>query len=145
MIIKIRKEEWYMLKKALVILFILTFTVASVYAETAKKKAKSPYKVQVIEATTSDNHLMKGKLVYKKPAKGEKVCYPTIIMLHSLGYSSAHWGSLPAELLKQGYAILAIDLRGHGNSNKDIKFNPKSWAYFTNKTYEKYPSDVLLQ
>ena len=87
---------------------------------------------------------MKAKLVYPKVPKGAKgISYPTIIMLHSLGYCSAQWGSLPEELLKQGYAVLLVDLRGHGMSNKDAKFKVKSWTYFNKSTYQKYPSDVV--
>lgn len=132
-----------MLKKALITCLLFMFTLTSVLAATTVKKTKSPYTTKIVEVTTKDNHIMRAKLQYPKPPKGVKVTYPTIIMLHSLGYCSSQWGALPEELLKLGYAVLMVDLRGHGISNKDTKFRLKSWTYFTNTTYQKYPSDVL--
>ena len=36
-----------------------------------------------------------------------------------------------------------IDLRGHGYSTQDEKFRITSWTYYTDKTFKKYPSDVI--
>lgn len=132
-----------MLKKFLVVIFIMCFTVSSVIAATTTKK-KKPYVTKTIEVTTKDSHLMKAKLMYPRTPKGVKgKTYPTIVFLHSLGYSSSLWGDLPDTFLKQGYAVLLVDLRGHGISNKDLKLRIKSWTYFTPKIYKRYPSDVL--
>lgn len=131
-----------MLKKLLVVILLMFFSVSGVLAATTAKK-KKPYITKVIEVTTQDAHIIKGKLIYPRTPKDVKVApYPTIVFLHSLGYSSTQWGSLPDVFLKQGYAVLLVDLRGHGLSNKDAKFRVKSWTYFTNKIYKKYPSDV---
>lgn len=134
-----------MLKKAFVVIIVLMlFTVSSVFAASSTAKKKKPYIAKTIEVTTKDSHIMKAKLIYPRTPKGVKgKVYPTIIMLHSLGYSSSQWGTLPQEFVKQGYAVLLVDLRGHGLSNKDVKFRLKSWNYFTPKTYNKYPSDVI--
>ena len=134
-----------MLKKAFVVIIVLMlFTVSGVLAATGTTKKKKPYITKTIEVPTKDSHLMKAKLIYPRTPKGVKgKVYPTIIMLHSLGYSSTQWGSIPQEFVKQGYAVLLVDLRGHGLSNKDVKFRLKSWTYFTPVTYKKYPSDVI--
>src|ERR1044071_9524015 len=41
---------------------------------------------------------------------------PGVILLHQRAKDKGSWGSLPAQLVKQGYAVIAIDLRGHGES-----------------------------
>jgi len=41
---------------------------------------------------------------------------PGIILLHQRGKDKSSWGNFPALLVKQGYNVLAIDLRGHGES-----------------------------
>ena len=134
-----------MLKKALVLILVFVFTMSGVFAATSTKKKKKPYITKTIEVTTKDSHIMKAQLLYPRTPKGSKVKvqYPTIIFLHSLGYSSSQWKELPYTFVKQGYAVMLVDLRGHGISNKDAKFRVKSWTYFTPKTYKKYPYDIL--
>lgn len=130
-----------MLKKALVLIIVLMFAVCGVYAATGTAvKPKSPVRMKVVEVPTKDNFVIKAKYYYPR-AKGKN--YPTIIMLHSLGYCSDSWGDLPETFVKQGYAVVAIDLRGHGMSNKDIKFRMKSWMYMTEKSFSQYPHDVI--
>lgn len=129
-----------MIKKLLVFMLVLVFTTTCVYAATSTVKSKSPIKTKVIEVTTKDNFIIKAKLLYPR---GKQKNFPTIIMLHSLGYCSASWGDLPETFAKQGYGVITIDLRGHGISNKDSKFRMKSWMYMSNKSFAKYPYDVL--
>lgn len=128
-----------MFKKILVFVLLLIFTSAGVFAATSAK-SKSPIKTKVIEVPTKDNFVIKAKLLYPK---GKQKNFPTIIMLHSLGYSCSSWGTLPETFANQGYGVIAIDLRGHGLSNKDVKFRMKSWVYMSNKSFAKYPYDVL--
>lgn len=134
-----------MLKKAFIVILVLVFTMSGVFAATTTKKKKKPYISKTIEVTTQDSHIMKAQLMYPRTPKGVKVKnpYPVIIFLHSLGYSSSQWKELPYTFVKQGYAVMLVDLRGHGISNKDAKFRVKSWTYFTPKIYKKYPSDVI--
>lgn len=54
---------------------------------------------------------------------------PGVLLLHMLGGSKADWNAFAKELQKQGYAVLALDLRGYGSSAK-----PEDWA--------KAPDDV---
>jgi dienelactone hydrolase len=41
---------------------------------------------------------------------------PGIILLHQRGRDKSSWGDFSAQLTRQGYAVIAIDLRGHGES-----------------------------
>ena len=69
--------------------------------------------------------------------------FATVILLHSLGYNSQWWGDLPQELLNKGYAVLAIDLRGHGSSIYNSRLAKTSWKNLKNSAFAKYPDDVL--
>lgn len=56
---------------------------------------------------------------------------PGVLLLHQLGGSRADWATLAKDLQAQGFAVLALDLRGHGQSAK-----PEDWA--------KAPTDVRV-
>ncbi len=45
-----------------------------------------------------------------------KVQYPLVILLHTLSGDRWEWKEYPRHLVAAGYAVLAIDLRGHGDS-----------------------------
>lgn len=83
------------------------------------------------------------KATFDYPKIKNKKNYSTVILLHSLGYSSQWWETLPQELLKNGYAVLNIDLRGHGESVYNKQLVRTSWKNLTNSAYAKYPDDVI--
>lgn len=91
--------------------------------------------------TAQDGFTIKSTLEYQR-VKGKKE-FNTVVLLHSLGYSSQWWEDLPNELLKNGYAVLLIDLRGHGESVYNKKLVRTSWNNLTNKAFAKYPDDVI--
>lgn len=113
-------------------IFVLTITPQNAYCKTIKKE---------IEVQTKDARIIKATLSYVKINKVEK--YPTVVLIHSLGYSSADWGNLISDLNNAGYAVIAVDLRGHGKSIYDSNFRRKTWANFTPKVYQKFPNDVV--
>ena len=41
---------------------------------------------------------------------------PAVILLHGFGEDRAVWGTFTGELLRRGWAVMRIDLRGHGGS-----------------------------
>jgi pimeloyl-ACP methyl ester carboxylesterase len=94
-----------------------------------------------ITAVASDGFNIKATLPYPK-IKGQKE-FSTVVLLHSLGYNSQWWGDLPKELLDKGYAVLAIDLRGHGASIYNAKLAKTSWKNMKNSAYSKCADDVL--
>lgn len=115
-------------------LIVLTFISVSqkAYSKTIRKD---------IEVTTKDSRIIKATLTYNKIDGLEK--YPTIVLLHSVGYSSENWGGLIPSLNNAGFAVLAIDLRGHGKSVYTTALKKNSWVYFTQKNYKQFPTDVL--
>lgn len=121
------------LKTILILAFIFIFASnVNAFAKTIKKN---------IEVTTKDSKIIKAEISYIKIEGLKK--YSTVVLLNSLGYSSQDWGSLIPELNNAGYAVIAIDLRGHGKSIYNTKFQKRSWTYFTPKDYQKFPGDVL--
>lgn len=96
---------------------------------------------QELTVPATDGFSIKAVLEYPK-IKGQKE-YSTVVLLHSLGYSSQWWETLPDDLLNQGYAVLSIDLRGHGKSVYNSKLVRTSWKSMTNAAFAKYPDDVV--
>lgn len=94
-----------------------------------------------LTVTASDGFTIKAELEYPK-IKGQKE-FSTVVLLHSLGYSSDWWETLPEELIQDGFAVLKIDLRGHGKSVFNKRLVKLSWKDMTNTAYAKYPDDVV--
>lgn len=90
---------------------------------------------------TKDARVIRANLSYLQIENAKK--YPTVLLLHSLGYSSQNWENLPEILVNSGYAVIKMDFRGHGKSIYDANLKQRSWQYFTNKIYQKFPSDTV--
>jgi esterase len=81
---------------------------------------------QFISCTDSDNQIdghrsrftlssgLKLNVVEWRPAHGNAVV-PTLLLLHGLGDASCVWRDVAADLRRQAH-VLAVDLRGHGDS-----------------------------
>lgn len=123
------------MKKLILIITLFTMFLNCVYAAEIKTVTKD-YKV-----VTPDKFTMTAKLEYPK-IKG-KTTYKTVVLLHSLGYNSGWWSTLPQDLLEKGYAVLLIDFRGHGESVYNSKLVRTSWTGLTHNAYIKYPDDVI--
>ena len=118
-------------------IFILSILVISISAQCADCKQIK----KNVEFQTKDLRIIKAKIIYEESAAQKQL--PTVLLIHSIGYSSEDWGGLIQKLTQAGFAVIAMDLRGHGQSVYDTTFHKKSWPYFTPKTYQKFPSDVL--
>jgi len=124
-----------MIKKILLFslaIFVFTVSAQSAYSKTIKKE---------IEVQTKDARIIKAELSYVKVEGMKK--YPTVLLLHSIGYSSEDWGNLINDLNTAGYAVIAMDFRGHGKSIYNAKLQKRAWQYFTPKIYGKFPDDVI--
>lgn len=121
-----------------IILFILAFFLLFINCEVF---AAQGIVKKDISAISKDGFNIKATLSYKK-VKAKKE-YSTIVLLHSLGYSSAWWEGLAEELVQDGYAVLAVDLRGHGRSIYNAKLVKISWKNLKTTAFSKYPTDVL--
>ncbi len=88
---------------------------------TASEGDPHPVGAQVVHLTSTDGIALVGSFW---PGKSETA--PGVLLLHGQGSSRAQFDSEGEVLSDQGYAVLAIDLRGHGNSAG----NTRSIGYF---------------
>ena len=123
------------MKRLILIITLFTLFLNCVFAAVPKTVTKD-YKV-----VTADKFTISATLKY--PKINGLLNYKTVVLLHSLGYNSEWWDTLPDELLKKGYAVLLIDFRGHGNSVYNSKLVRVSWSSLTNSAYVKFPDDVI--
>lgn len=126
------------LLKKIIVLILVVFVFAG---SDLKGFCESKIIKKDIEIETKDSRLIKATLTYPKIEGVTK--YPTVLLLHSLGYSSENWGDLIYDLNQSGCAVIAMDLRGHGKSIYDSQLRRKVWTYFKLKTYLNFPTDVL--
>ena len=121
-----------------IILFLLIFLAFICITSNTSCQAKTIKKE--IEVQTKDARILKATVSYNKIDGVSK--YPTVLLLHSLGYSSINWGTLIDDLNYAGFAVIAMDFRGHGKSVYNANLQQKSWVYLTPKAYQKFPNDV---
>ena len=124
------------MKRLIIILTSFFIFINGLTADAASKYTTKDYKVQA-----ADGFSLNATLKY--PNDKKKTEFNTIVLLHSLGYSSEWWETLPDDLLDKGYAVLTIDLRGHGKSVYNSKLVRVSWNSMKNQAYKKYPQDVI--
>ena len=119
---------------SVILTLFLIFMNTSVYA--AQNVVKKDIKI-----AAKDGFSIKAVLTTPK-VKGQND-YKTVVLLHSLGYNSEWWGDLPDKLIQNGYAVLTVDLRGHGGSVYNKNLAKVSWKSMTKTAYSKCPDDVV--
>ncbi|MDD3238149.1 MAG: alpha/beta fold hydrolase [Candidatus Gastranaerophilales bacterium] len=125
------------MKKFIIFIVVCIFTTSCAFGAALSKKVS---KASIdLEVETKDGFLLTSKL-YMPKEKRKK--YPLVVLLHSLGYSSAYWIDLQSKFNQAGFAVLEMDFRGHGKSIYTANFRKTNWRYMSEKTYKKYPSDV---
>lgn len=137
-IVKISKicyNNFIMKRIVLLILALFLF-----FTNTTVNAAQKITEKEVI-SVSKDGFTIKADFAYPK-IKNQKD-FPTVVLLHSLGYNSQWWGNLKQDLLDKGFAVLAIDLRGHGKSIYNSRMAKTSWKSLKNSAYIKYPEDVI--
>ncbi|MDX2084298.1 MAG: alpha/beta fold hydrolase [Candidatus Melainabacteria bacterium] len=77
----------------------------------------------------------------KKPRPPEP--YPLVVLLHGLDGRQADWGFFVKRLVWQGYAVLTLDLRGHGESvGYTGPQKQRSWRTLTETEWRQMPNDL---
>jgi pimeloyl-ACP methyl ester carboxylesterase len=103
-----------MRKVVLFITAIFFFTLTPVFAQDA---TPTP---QAVEVTAADGLVLVGDFYAAPEADGEK---PAVLLLHMLDSSRTAWNPLLPALVADGYNVLAVDLRGHGETG-----GSRDWA-----------------
>lgn len=97
-----------MVTRMLLMVFLLS--VSTVWAQETPVLPEP----QPLQATAADGLLLLGDFY---PAAAENA--PAVLLMHQNGSSRASWQPLLPALIESGYAVLAVDLRGHGETGGD--------------------------
>ncbi|CAN5613571.1 hypothetical protein BH10CYA1_BH10CYA1_12730 [soil metagenome] len=76
------------------------------------------------------------------PAKSAGV-HPCVVLLHQLGKTNADMVPLIAPLLDEGFTVVNLDMRGHGNSQGRMSVKIP-YTKFTNSDWAQLPADLHL-
>ncbi|HVO70083.1 MAG TPA: alpha/beta fold hydrolase [Aggregatilineaceae bacterium] len=76
---------------------------------------------QRVEVTASDGLTLVGDFFAASDAASDTGA-PAALLLHQLGASKSSWGSLIPALYDAGYTLLAVDLRGHGETGGGLNW-----------------------
>ena len=84
------------------------------FANANAAKPQAARKPETVRFATEDNLLLTGDLTFPDIDKGKRA--PIVILLHMYRSDRSAYTPLRPHLLKKGFIVLAIDLRGHGDS-----------------------------
>jgi pimeloyl-ACP methyl ester carboxylesterase len=93
-----------------------------------------------VTVKASDGTVLVGDL-YLPPSQEQQMA-PLVVLLHMLSRNRRDWQPYIPRLTAQGRAVLAMDLRGHGESIKR-GHERLSWRTFRTSDYAKMPADLL--
>jgi pimeloyl-ACP methyl ester carboxylesterase len=110
------------------IIMIVTFCLVAVMALAAGKPSRF---------VTEDGVEIMGSMWMPEGAKA-----PAVILLHMLGHNRGDWNGFAEELLKDGYAVVSIDLRGHGESLHTTDGKTLNYKAFSDSDYQNMVKDV---
>jgi pimeloyl-ACP methyl ester carboxylesterase len=96
----------------LLMIFLLTLTTTA-----HQQTTPSPRLVQI---TAADGLTLAAD--YFPPRIDSDQPYPVVLLLHMIGSDRQSWSPLIPALLESGYAVLAVDLRGHGETGGEINW-----------------------
>jgi pimeloyl-ACP methyl ester carboxylesterase len=119
-------------------------------ASRASRQIKSQKSVlpkpQAFVVASEDGFLIHSTVYY--PA-GKTKRLPIVMLLHDLNGTQKDWQPWIPEIIDKGYAVMTMDLRGHGLSaarGKNPQKKPKrytSWRVMSAQEWQKAPSDVI--
>ncbi len=89
-----------------------------------------------INLTTEDNLTLVG--TYYPPSSGGS---PAILLLHGMNRSRLDWEGFAQLLQENGYGVLTIDLRGHGDSTRQGDRLTR-WVSFSDEDFHRMLMDV---
>ena len=122
-----------------IILSILSYNITLInltYGDQEPNKKQSGEKVVF---TSDDGVSLVGS--YYKPKSGINNSTPSVILLHMLGSDRGTWDNFAQKLSQNGYAVLSVDLRGHGESIKQAN-STISYQSFMPRNFNNMTLDV---
>ncbi len=84
------------------------------------------FSMQEITYTTADDVKIFGSWITPDDTGKSKPRRPVVILLHDYGFNRRDWGIFIPDIVQHGYNVLAIDLRGHGQSKGAGRQSPET-------------------
>lgn len=105
-------------KRAFLLLLMLLLAATVVAQETAPEVTPEtlPVAPQVVTTEAEDGLTLVGDFYRMDPGR------PTVLLLHELYTTRESWGDLLYPLLESGYNVLAVDVRGYGETRGGINW-----------------------
>lgn len=104
------------------VLLVATLALAAAAPVPAPKKAAGPsLPGEPVELKTVDGWALKAMFAPSVPGK------MTLLLLHGTGQRKEDWKRLAFPLTRAGYGVLAVDLRGHGESRVSPSGEELTW------------------
>lgn len=125
------------------VLLLVTLICMPVMAANKAKKTKKVKEIEPvrIEYQAPDNYHIVAD--FYLPLKHKKsISIPLIIMIHALAENKKIWKEYAKTLTQKGYSVLALDMRGHGESNTDRNGKKHYWRSFSKEDWQKTYTDV---
>jgi esterase/lipase len=117
------------MKKILFLLFAALFLAGCTNLNISQNQSNN---MEKINFTTSDGWIIVANYY---PAPGNAV-----ILLHKFASDKSEWTFFANELNQKGYAVVALDFRGHGESTRNGR--AITWQSFTNADFNDMTKDV---
>ena len=93
---------------------------------------------EAVRFATGDGFALNGTWYTSSRQQGQ---WPVLILLHMFGGNHTQWIPFVPELVGNGYAVLAFDLRGHGQSAyRNGEYSPRT--LFSVDDFDRMPLDV---
>jgi len=123
------------MKKLLLALILAWILFTGCVQEPEEKPAVLPANVEKVSFQTFDGVIIKANYF---PSSAEQPV--GVILLHMLGQDKSSWNEFASKLQENGFTVLAIDFRGHGESilqdSKTLNWNKFSETEFNLMTQE---------
>lgn len=92
-----------------------------------------------VRIPTSDGVLVTGDYMTPETAPAGAA----VLLLHMMPSDRASWSAFMPRLAENGYASLAIDLRGHGKSRRGPDGRPLDYETFSDEDHQRSIHDVI--
>ncbi len=95
---------------------------------------------QIVTIACSDGYTLSADYIRRSRMISQQM--PAILFIHGMGQDRYAWYPLTIQMAARGYAVLAIDLRGHGENPSTKGNSPVKAAKLTPEDFKKMLDDV---
>jgi alpha-beta hydrolase superfamily lysophospholipase len=96
-------------------------------------------KPQLFSVNTKDSVILKSDIYSPINIGSDK---KVVLLLHMLGHNRRDYDALISPLTSLGFEVIALDLRGHGQSTKRLDATSIDYKTFDQSAWAKLPNDI---